>query len=91
MHDESAYAERALRAGANGYIMKQEATEKVLTAIRQILRGDVYLSDRLTKRMLQQFVHGSISPRDPLAKLERPGTRSLPVDRRRPWNAPDCR
>jgi DNA-binding NarL/FixJ family response regulator len=69
MHDESAYAERALRAGANGYIMKQEATEKVLTAIRHILRGDVYLSDRLTKRMLQQFVHGAVSPRDPLAKL----------------------
>ena len=69
MHDESAYAERALRAGANGYIMKQEATERVLTAIRQILSGDVYLSDRLTKRMLQQFVNGSISPRDPLAKL----------------------
>jgi DNA-binding NarL/FixJ family response regulator len=69
MHDESAYAERALRAGANGYIMKQEATEKVLTAIRQILRGDVYLSDRLTKRMLQQFVHGTVPPRDPLAKL----------------------
>jgi DNA-binding NarL/FixJ family response regulator len=69
MHEESAYAERALRAGANGYIMKQEATEKVLTAIRHILRGDVYLSDRLTKRMLQQFVHGAISPRDPLAKL----------------------
>jgi DNA-binding NarL/FixJ family response regulator len=69
MHDESAYAERALRAGANGYIMKQEATEKVLTAIRHILRGDVYLSDRLTKRMLQQFVHGAVPPRDPLAKL----------------------
>ncbi|MFZ0739545.1 MAG: response regulator transcription factor [Candidatus Acidiferrales bacterium] len=69
MHDETTYAERALRAGANGYIMKQEATDKVLTAIRHILRGDVYLSDRLTKRMLQQFVHGSISPRDPLAKL----------------------
>src|SRR3984885_13338260 len=69
MHDESAYAERALRAGANGYIMKQEATEKVLTAIRQILRGEVYVSDRLTKRMLQQFVHGSSLPRDPLAIL----------------------
>jgi DNA-binding NarL/FixJ family response regulator len=69
MHDELAYAERALRAGANGYIMKQEATEKVLTAIRQILRGDIYLSERLTKRMLQQFVHGSLPPRDPLAKL----------------------
>jgi DNA-binding NarL/FixJ family response regulator len=69
MHDELAYAERALRAGANGYIMKQEATEKVLTAIRQILRGDIYLSERLTKRMLQQFVHGVLPPRDPLAKL----------------------
>src|SRR5277367_4655657 len=69
MHDESTYAERALRAGANGYIMKQEATEKVLVAIRHILQGEVYLSDRLTKRLLLQFVHGSISPRDPLAKL----------------------
>jgi DNA-binding NarL/FixJ family response regulator len=69
MHDESVYAERALRAGANGYIMKQEAADKVITAIRHILGGDVYLSDRLTKQMLQQFVHGSISPRDPLAKL----------------------
>src|ERR1700721_3692251 len=69
MHDESIYAERALRAGANGYIMKQEATEKVLVAIRHILQGEVYLSDRLTKRMLLQFVHGSISPRDPLPKL----------------------
>jgi DNA-binding NarL/FixJ family response regulator len=69
MHDESTYAERALRAGANGYIMKQEATEKVLIAIRHILRGEVYLSDRLTNRMLQQFAHGSISPHDPLARL----------------------
>ena len=69
MHDESVYAERALRAGANGYIMKQEAADKVITAIRHILGGDVYLSDNLTKRMLQQFVNGSISPRDPLAKL----------------------
>src|SRR6202021_848232 len=69
MHDEAVYAERALRAGANGYIMKQEATDRVLTAIRHILSGDVYLSDRLTKRMLQQFVNGSVSPRDPPANL----------------------
>ncbi len=59
MHDESIYAERAMRAGANGYIMKQEATEKVLIAIRRILQGDVYLSDRLTTTMLQQFVRGA--------------------------------
>ncbi len=59
MHDESIYAERAMRAGANGYIMKQEATEKVLVAIRRILQGEVYLSDRLTSTMLQQYVRGA--------------------------------
>src|SRR5580692_7819695 len=59
MHDESIYAERAMRAGANGYIMKQEATEKVLVAIRRILGGGVYLSERLTSTMLQQFVRGA--------------------------------
>ena len=70
MHDELTYAERALRAGANGYIMKQEATEKVLVAIRRILRGEMYLSDRLTNRMLQQFVRGSApSTESPLSNL----------------------
>src|SRR5271155_1331034 len=70
MHDESIYAERALRAGANGYIMKQEATEKVLIAIRRILKGEVYLSDRLTNRMLQHFVRGPVATTDsPLANL----------------------
>jgi DNA-binding NarL/FixJ family response regulator len=59
MHDESIYAGRALRAGANGYIMKQEATEKVLVAIRRILQGEVYLSERLTTSMVNQFVHRS--------------------------------
>jgi DNA-binding NarL/FixJ family response regulator len=58
MHDELIYAERAMRAGANGYIMKQEATERVLVAIRSILQGKVYLSDRLTNTMLQQYVRG---------------------------------
>jgi DNA-binding NarL/FixJ family response regulator len=56
MHDESLYAERALRAGANGYIMKQEATERVLIAIRQILSGEVYVSDRMAQKMMQQFI-----------------------------------
>jgi DNA-binding NarL/FixJ family response regulator len=63
MHDESLYAERALRAGANGYIMKQEATELVLTAIRQILDGSVYVSDRMAQKMVQQFVKGSGVPK----------------------------
>jgi DNA-binding NarL/FixJ family response regulator len=70
MHDESIYAERAMRAGANGYIMKQEATEKVLVAIRRILQGDVYLSDRLTTTMLQHYVRGSSpSKLSPLVNL----------------------
>jgi DNA-binding NarL/FixJ family response regulator len=56
MHDESLYAERALRAGANGYIMKQEATDRVLTALRQILRGEIYVSERMAKKMVQHFV-----------------------------------
>jgi DNA-binding NarL/FixJ family response regulator len=70
MHDESIYAERAMRAGANGYIMKQEATEKVLVAIRRILQGEVYLSDRLTSAMLQQFVRGTAqAKKSPLVNL----------------------
>jgi DNA-binding NarL/FixJ family response regulator len=59
MHDESIYAERALRAGANGYIMKQEATERVLIAIRRILKGEVYLSDRAASRVVDQCVRRS--------------------------------
>jgi DNA-binding NarL/FixJ family response regulator len=56
MHDESLYAERALRAGARGYIMKQEATEKILTALRQILGGEIYVSDRMRSTILQRII-----------------------------------
>jgi DNA-binding NarL/FixJ family response regulator len=56
MHDESIYAERALRAGAQGYIMKQEATEKVLVALRRILSGEIYVSERIANRMLQRYI-----------------------------------
>ena len=59
MHDESIYAERALRAGANGYIMKQEATEKVLVALRRILAGEIYVSDRIANKMLKHYITGS--------------------------------
>jgi DNA-binding NarL/FixJ family response regulator len=59
MLDELLYAERALTAGANGYIMKQEATELVLVAIRRILAGNVYVSDHIANRMLHRFVGGS--------------------------------
>lgn len=74
MHDESFYAERVLRAGARGYVTKEEATEKVLTAIRQVLRGEVYLSDRMAARMLSKLVNGSgergTSPTDRLTDRE---------------------
>ncbi len=56
MHDESLYAERALRAGAKGYIMKAEATEKVITAIRKILNGEIYVSDKMAAKMVRQLV-----------------------------------
>jgi len=59
MHDEAIYAERALRARANGYIMKQEAAEKVLEAVRRILNGDVYLSDNMSKKLLHQYIDGA--------------------------------
>jgi DNA-binding NarL/FixJ family response regulator len=61
MHDEAIYAERALRARANGYIMKQEATEKVLVAVRRILNGELYLSDRMSNKMLQHYIGGAPS------------------------------
>jgi len=61
MHDEAIYAERALRARANGYIMKQEAPERVLVAVRRILNGEVYLSDAMSKKMLQHYIDGAPS------------------------------
>src|SRR3989338_6220039 len=53
MHDEVFYAERVLRAGAKGYIMKQQATTQVLVAIRRVLAGDVYLSDAISSKILR--------------------------------------
>lgn len=59
MHDESLYAERVLAAGARGYINKQEAQEKIIPAIRQVLGGKVYLSERMTERILNNMVSGA--------------------------------
>ncbi len=55
MHDEVFYAERVLRAGAKGYIMKGHATGQVLVAIRRILAGEVYLSDAISSKILRNF------------------------------------
>jgi DNA-binding NarL/FixJ family response regulator len=69
MHDESIYAERALRAGASGYIMKQEATEKVLVALRHILNGKIYVSERIANKMLQHYIGAAAGPTPPMAGL----------------------
>jgi DNA-binding NarL/FixJ family response regulator len=55
MHDESIYAERALRVGANGYITKQQAAEEVLSAIRRVLGGEIYLSEKMTHSFLKSL------------------------------------
>lgn len=56
MHDENVYAERALRAGAMGYLMKHEASEKILQAIDEVLRGNVYLSTPMKEKLLRRYV-----------------------------------
>jgi DNA-binding NarL/FixJ family response regulator len=58
MHDEALYAERALRAGASGYITKEAATVNVLSAVRKVLAGQVYLSEAMAGRMVQKLVGG---------------------------------
>jgi DNA-binding NarL/FixJ family response regulator len=57
-HDETVYAEIAFRAGALGYLMKGDALDKVVSAIRRVLSGNVYVSDTLSARMLQQQIRG---------------------------------
>jgi DNA-binding NarL/FixJ family response regulator len=59
MHDEEVYAERALRAGAMGYLMKLEAGEKLITALQHIIGGEIYVSERLKDRMLRSFLNQS--------------------------------
>jgi len=69
MHEEALYAERALRAGARGYVMKRESTKNVLASIRRVLEGGVYVSERVVNRMARRF---SSSPK---------ATESSPVER----------
>lgn len=60
MHEESLYAERAIRAGAMGYITKQEATRNILSAVRKILDGQVYLSESMAAQVMKRMVGGRI-------------------------------
>ncbi len=56
MYDESLYAERAIRAGARGYVMKKEADETIITAIETVLSGELYLSERSSKNIVDKLL-----------------------------------
>lgn len=74
MHDETIYAERMLSAGANGYIMKQAASEQFLVAVRRVLEGGIYVSEAVGNSMIQKFASGgsyiSSNPIDRLSNRE---------------------
>ncbi len=74
MHDEAVYAERVIRAGARGYIMKEAGGENLLAAIRQVLRGEIYVSPRMASRLLEALSgnrpRGSHSPIEQLSDRE---------------------
>ncbi len=69
MHDESLYAERVLRAGAKGYITKQEATTKVLTAVRAVLNGQIYVGEKIIARLLNRTARGPSLGATPIEAL----------------------
>jgi DNA-binding NarL/FixJ family response regulator len=69
MHDESLYAERVLRAGGRGYIMKQEGGKKLMEAIRQVLAGKVYLSEKMAASILEIFSGGHPESASPVRQL----------------------
>ena len=77
MHDEALYAERALRAGARGYVMKHETSKNVLTSIRRVIGGDTYVSERIVNRMALRLT----SARRPVASspVERLSDRELEI------------
>ena len=77
MHDEALYAERALRAGARGYVMKHETSKSVLASIRRVLAGDIYISERIVNRMALRLT----SARRPLTSspVERLSDRELEI------------
>lgn len=69
MHDETLYADRALRAGAGGYLMKREALDSVIAAVRAVLDGEIYLSPTMAKRMIADHISGGAQSRSGVEKL----------------------
>jgi len=79
MHDETIYAERALRAGAKGYVMKQADPEVLLGAIQQVLKGKMYLSDRISEHLLGKLVGAGASSAPIASPIEKLSDRELEV------------
>ena len=79
MHEESLYAERALRAGAMGYVMKNEPAKTVTAAIRSVLRGEMYLSRKMSSSVISKFARGETEK--PVSPLEILSDRELEVFR----------
>ena len=69
MHDEVLYGDRALRAGARGYIMKREVRTKIVEAIRRLLKGGTYLSNQMSTRLLDQYQSGRFDERSSIDRL----------------------
>jgi DNA-binding NarL/FixJ family response regulator len=69
MHDETMFAERALRAGARGYVMKREALDNFISAVRTVLRGEIFLSENMSKRMVLAHLHGGGDAASPVDRL----------------------
>jgi DNA-binding NarL/FixJ family response regulator len=69
MHDESLYAERCLRAGAMGYVMKQEPPERVMSAIRKVLAGNIHLSEAMSAKLLRNLAGVRNADASPLERL----------------------
>jgi DNA-binding NarL/FixJ family response regulator len=79
MHEESLYAERALRAGAMGYVMKNEPAKTVTAAIHSVLSGEMYLSRKMSSSVISKFMRGQ--PEEPMSPLEILSDRELEVFR----------
>lgn len=69
MHQELIYAERALKAGAKGYLMKSEATEEIINAIRRIISGKTYLSETMNSVLMEKYIAGGSAGTSPLDSL----------------------
>jgi DNA-binding NarL/FixJ family response regulator len=79
MHDETVYAERVLRAGARGYVMKKEPSEKIIGAITAVLNGEIAVSDRVKQEMLTMTVTGKRSTETEASIIDRLSDRELQV------------